>query len=316
MRKIQLSIFMAVLLLLAACNSKESVETSSKNDDKMISKNEIQIPEGKVTPEALWAFGRMGGAELSPDGTKILYSVTYYSVEQNSSNCEWFVMNLDGTDIRQITKTPFSEYAAHWRKDGKKITFLSAENGSMQLWEMNDQGSARVQISNIEGGISDYLFSPDESKIIYIANVPYGKRTVEIYPDLPKTTGIIVDDLMYKHWDEWVTAVPHPFVADFDGKEIKNAFDLLEGTGYECPMKPFNGVEDLAWSPDGKTIAYACKKKTGLEYAISTNTDIYLYNLDTKQTVNMTEGMMGYDLMPQFSPDGSKIAWISMERDG
>ncbi len=316
MRKIQLSIFMAVLLLLAACNSKESVETSSKNDDKMISKNEIKIPEGKVTPEALWAFGRMGGAELSPDGTKILYSVTYYSVEQNSSNCEWFVMNLDGTDIRQITKTPFSEYAAHWRKDGKKITFLSAENGSMQLWEMNDQGSARVQISNIKGGISDYLFSPDESKIIYIANVPYGKRTVEIYPDLPKTTGIIVDDLMYKHWDEWVTTVPHPFVADFDGKEIKNAFDLLEGTGYECPMKPFNGVEDLAWSPDGKTIAYACKKKTGLEYAISTNTDIYLYNLDTKQTVNMTEGMMGYDLMPQFSPDGSKIAWISMERDG
>lgn len=316
MRKIQLSIFMAVLLLLAACNSKESVETSSKNDDKMISKNEIQIPEGKVTPEALWAFGRMGGAELSPDGTKILYSVTYYSVEQNSSNCEWFVMNLDGTDIRQITKTPFSEYAAHWRKDGKKITFLSAESGSMQLWEMNDQGSARVQISNIDGGISDYLFSPDESKIIYIANVPYGKRTVDIYPDLPKTTGIIVDDLMYKHWDEWVTSVPHPFVADFDGKEIKNAFDLLDGTGYECPMKPFNGVEDLAWSPDGKTIAYACKKKTGLEYAISTNTDIYLYNLDTKQTVNMTEGMMGYDLMPQFSPDGSKIAWISMERDG
>lgn len=316
MRKIQFFSLMTIVLLLVACNSKEDMKGSSTSEDKMISKNEIQVPEGRVTPEALWAMGRMSGAEVSPDGKQILYSVSYYSVAENASNREWFVIDIDGSNLKQITQTPFSEHAAHWRKDGKKITFLSAENGSMQLWEMNADGSQRVQISNVEGGISDYLFSPDESKIIYIANVPYGTSTHELYPDLDKTSGVIVEDLMYKHWDEWVTEVPHPFVADLGENGFENGFDLLEGTQYECPMKPFNGIEDLAWSPDGKTIAYACKKKIGMEYAISTNTDIYLYNLDTKQTVNITDGMMGYDLMPMFSPDGSKIAWLSMERDG
>ncbi|MDD4847761.1 MAG: S9 family peptidase [Bacteroidales bacterium] len=303
----------ATLLLLSACCNNSEPQTESA---PMIEKNQISIPEGRVTPEALWAFGRLSGASVSPDGEKILYSVSYYSVEQNRSNREWFVMNIDGSDVQQITKTPFSEHSAQWMKNGEKIAFLSADNGSMQIWTMNPDGSQRVALSNIEGGISDFMFSPDETKVLYIADVPYTGSTCEPYEDLPKATGIVVHDLMYKHWDEWVTTVPHPFVADFDGKILSNNFDILEGRQYECPMKPFNGIEDLAWSPDGKTIAYACKKKIGLEYAVSTNSDIYLYNLDTKKTFNLTQGMMGYDLMPQFSPDGTKIAWVSMERDG
>ena len=140
--------------------------------------------------------------------------------------------------------------------------------------------------------------------------------TQDKYPDLDKTTGIIVTDLMYKHWDEWVTTAPHPFVADFDGSAISNVQDILEGEPYESPMKPFGGIEQLAWSPDGKEVAYTCRKKTGLEYAISTNSDIYIYDVASRQTRNITEENKGYDTNPQYSPDGRYIAWQSMERDG
>ena len=142
------------------------------------------------------------------------------------------------------------------------------------------------------------------------------KSTADKYPDLPKASGIIVTDLMYKHWDEWVTTAPHSFVADFDGNSISNIVDILEDEPYESPMKPWGGMEQLAWNPASDKIAYTCRKKTGLEYAVSTNSDIYVYDLKTKQTTNITEENKGYDTNPQYSPDGKYIAWQSMERDG
>ena len=125
---------------------------------------------------------------------------------------------------------------------------------------------------------------------------------------------------MYKHWDEWTETAPHPFVADLkhEGKSlvVSNIIDILEGTPYESPMKPFGGIEQLAWSPDGKQIAYTCRKKSGLDYAISTNSDIYLYDIATGTHTNLTENNKGYDTNPSYSPDGQYIAWQSMERDG
>jgi len=121
---------------------------------------------------------------------------------------------------------------------------------------------------------------------------------------------------MYKHWDEWVTTVPHPFIADFDGQKITNEIDILEGMPYESPVKPFGGIEQLAWTPDGAIVAYCSRKKTGMAYSVSTNTDIYFYHIETGETTNVTEGMMGYDMNPIFSPDGKWMAWESQERDG
>ena len=137
------------------------------------------------------------------------------------------------------------------------------------------------------------------------------------YPDLDKASGFVVDELMYKHWDEWVTSIPHPFLVDYDGSQVSNERDLLAGEPYECPMKPFGGVEQLVFSPDSKLIAYTCRKKTGKAYAESTNSDIYLYDIAQGKTINnLTEGMMGYDINPTFSPNGEYLAWESMERDG
>lgn len=300
---------MAMAVLATSCATKD-------NDGPIIGKHNPTIENGRMSPEVLWSLGRMGGVQISPKGDKVLYSVSYFSVPDDKSNSELFVMNTDGTNQTQITKTAAREAAAKWMNDGERIAFLSSESGSMQLWIMNADGSNRKQITERDGGMSDFAFSPDETKLLFVADIKSKPSTADLHPDLPKSSGILVDDLMYKHWDQWVSTVPHPFVADFDGKTIKNEFDLLAGEMFESPVLPFGGIEQLAWSPDGKTVAYTSRKKTGVAYAISTNTDIYFYNLDTKQTRNITDGMMGYDINPAFSPDGQWLAWESMERDG
>ena len=309
---------MATSVLLGACSQPEVKETNAETAPAtpVIGRSDMKIPEGRMTPEALWAMGRIAGANVSPDGNKIVYSVGYYSVPENKSNREIFVMNADGSDNRQITKTPFSENEAKWIKNGAKIAFLSSESGTSQLWEMNPDGTERRQLSNYEGNIEGFAFSPDEKKVLFIAQVKTVPSTQDKYPDLDKTTGIIVTDLMYKHWDEWVTTAPHPFVADFDGDKVTNPIDIMAGEPYESPMKPFGGIEQLAWNTTSDKVAYTSRKKVGKEYALSTNSDIYVYDLNTKQTVNISEGMMGYDTNPQYSPDGKSIAWLSMEHDG
>ena len=304
---------MSTTMMLAACGGTKDAGQSA---EALICKSDIKIEGMRMTPEALWAMGRIGELSVSPDNKQIVYSVAYYSVSQNKSNRELFVMNADGSDTKQITHTPYQENAAVWIKNGTKIAFLSNDNGSSQIYEMNPDGSGRRQLTNYDGDIEGFSISPDGKKILFISQVKTVKSTADKYPDLPKATGIIVTALMYKHWDEWVTTAPHPFVADFDGNAISNIVDILDGEPYESPMKPWGGIEQLAWNTTSDKVAYTCRKKTGLAYAISTNSDIYVYDLNTKQTVNITEENKGYDTNPQYSPDGKYIAWQSMERDG
>ena len=307
---------MATSLLLGACNPATDVNVKETGDKNLIGKSDIRIKDGRMTPEALWAMGRIGGMNVSPDGKKVVYTVAYYSVPENKSNREVFVMNADGSDNKQITKTGFAENEAVWIKGGTKIAFLCNESGSSQLWEMNPDGTDRKRLSDYDKDIEGFAFSPDEKKVLFISQVKTVNSTADKYPDLDKATGVIITDLMYKHWDEWVTTAPHPFVADFDGNGISNIVDILNDEPYESPMKPWGGIEQLAWNMTSDKVAYTCRKKTGLEYAISTNSDIYIYDLNTKKTENITEENKGYDTNPQYSPDGKYIAWQSMERDG
>jgi dipeptidyl aminopeptidase/acylaminoacyl peptidase len=310
---IRIAMSISAFLLWEACTLESKKAEESK---PLIERPDVLASNGMMTPEILYSLVRVSDVRLSPDGSKALYGATFVSIEQNKGNRELFVANLDGSGKQQITQTSANEQNACWINKGNEIAFLSNESGSSQIWIMNADGTNRRQASNYEGGINGFVFSPDETIVLFISDIKYGERISDKYPDLPKATGRIVDDLMYKHWDEWVETIPHPFIASFDGITIKNAVDIMEGEPFECPMKPFSGIKDLAWSPDGKQIAYACRKKTGMAYALSTNSDIYLYDVDTKETRNLTEGMMGYDTSPQFSPDGKYIAWLSQERDG
>ena len=269
-----------------------------------------------MTPEMMLSLARVGASSLSPDGKTIVYSVGFPNIKENKIRTELFSIASNGTGRRQLTKGIAGLHGARWIQQGRRISYISSESGEPQVWTMAPDGTDRKQVTRIEGGLSDYLFSPDETKLAYIKEISFGKSTKEVYPDLPKATGRIVTDLMYKHWDEWVETIPHIFIASVGNEPITSGKDILEGEPYEAPTKPFGGSEELSWSPDGKTLAYSSRKKTGLEYSLSTNTDIYLYDLASGSTRNITEGNGGYDTHPRFSPDGSKISWISMERDG
>ena len=297
-------------------NAMAPTATLAEETD-IIDRPDFKSATGIFDIDALEALGRVSEPRVSPDGKRVLFGVSYESVPQNKSNRDLYVMNIDGTGVTHITKTAQSENSAVWIDNGTRIAFVYAEKGSSpQLWVMNADGTERHAATNIEGGIEGFLFSPDQSKVVLISTVKYNRTAADIYPDLPKATGRVIDDLMYKHWDTWVTEIPHPFIGSFDSQTVTDLKDIMEGEPYEAPMRPFGGVESFAWSPDSKILVYTSRKKTGMEYALSTNSDLYAYNLTTETTTNLTEGMMGYDTNPAFSPDGRYMAWLSMERDG
>ena len=316
--------------------------TPTMKAQTMIEKNNITLASDQMTPEALWAMGRIGSYAVSPDGKTLVYQVSYYSVKENKSHTMLFVQPLKaGKRIAKataLTKDSKSETDAAWIEGGKKIAFL--RDG--QLWKMNADGTDRVKMTDSKIDIEGFLFSPDGSKVILIKSLPYHGSIQKNPDDLPKATGRLVTDLNYRHWDHYVESMPHPFVANVNGDKADDGVDILEGQPYECPMAPFGGIEQLAWSPDSKQVAYTCRKKEGVEYAISTDADIYLYNIDTRATRNLCkpEGykepkidptktmrnqavnhqagdmQVGYDVNPKFSPDGKYIAWQSMKNDG
>lgn len=297
-------------------NAMAPTATLAEETD-IIDRPDFKSATGIFDIDALESLGRVSEPRVSPDGKRVLFGVSYESVPQNKSNRDLYVMNIYGTGVTRITKTAQSENSAVWIDNGTRIAFVYAEKGSSpQLWVMNADGTERHAATNIEGGIEGFLFSPDQSKVVLISTVKYNRTAADIYPDLPKATGRVIDDLMYKHWDTWVTEIPHPFIGSFDGQTVTDLKDIMEGEPYEAPMRPFGGVESFAWSPDSKILVYTSRKKTGMEYALSTNSDLYAYNLTTGTTTNLTEGMMGYDTNPAFSPDGRYMAWLSMERDG
>ena len=311
-------VVLAVAVITALCFMKTVKEESKVN----IGKSDIRLEDGKFTPEALWSLGRIGGVAVSPDGTKVAYQVSYYSVQENASHTVIHVMNDDGTDQKLLTRDASSEHSPAWI-DNEHIAFLKVTDGVQQVWRMDADGKHRSQLSFMEKDVEGFLFAPDLKNVILVMSVPNPLVKERQYDDLPKASGMIADDLMFRHWDSWVTAVPHPFVAAFDGRRITaDALDLLEGEPFESPMLPFGGVEQFAWSPDSKSLAYTCRKKAGSEYTKSTDSDIYLFNIESRETVNLcklpgeNDLNMGYDTNPKFSDDGRFIAWQSMERDG
>ena len=293
------ALFIALLSLLSCQAVDEHKKT--KDNAPLIGKPELQLKSDRMTPEALWAFGRVSDPQVSPNGKTVLYGVSYYSIEQNKGNRELYSVDVDGKNFHQITKSPKSEYNAVWRPDGKKIGFLTSESGSYQLWEMNPDGSDRTQISDIEGGLTGFKYAPDQKKIVYTKEVVLENKFKNLYEGLPKATGRLMDDAMYRHWDEWVDSYSHVFVADYDGKKVFNDKDLMIGEPYQSPLKPFGGIEQVEWTADSKVIAYTCKKLYGKAATLSTNSAIYFYNIETGKTENMTKGMMGFDVAPVFS---------------
>lgn len=298
-----------ILLSLMACDNKNENGTGKSYKTPQ----DLKLTSDVMTPEVLWAFGRLSNINVSPDQTKIVYGVTYFNKEEDRSYTDLYVMNIADGTTTQLTDTDYNESDATWTPDGKKIAYLAKG----QLWEMNPDGSNNRQITNIEDGINGFVYAPDMSKIVYLKDVKMEPTVQDIYPDLPKAQARIVNDQVYRHWNDWVDAYTHLFIADYTpSKQITGGKDIMEGERWESPVRPWGGTEQLAWTKDGAKLIYTCRKQVGIDYMESTNTDLYAYNTADGTTANITEGMMGYDKNPAISPDGKLMAWESMERDG
>ncbi len=302
-----------IALFLFSCSNQKTTDKMNEMPEPKV----LKLDSDLMTPEVLWSFGRIGEPVVSPDGTTVLYSVTNYNIEENKSYRDLYTVPVSGGEPLKLIATPEKESSAVWRPDGKKIAYLSSKSGETQMWEMEPNGNNPTQITQVPGGITGFKYSPDLTHILYSAQVKLGQSVQDIFPDLPKANARLENDLMYHHWDSWHDfTFSHIFIAEYSSNGINAGIDIMEGEQFDSPMKPFGGMEEIAWSPDGKSIAYTCKKLKGKAYAVSTNSEIYLYSLQDKTTKNISEGELGYDKNPSFSPDGKLLAWESMERDG
>ncbi len=315
----KLAIFSMALMALIGASCRNNGEKSEANgeDKAPITKPQITIEGGRLTPEGLWAMGRIGSVKSDIETGLLAYTVSYYSVEENRSTT-WIRICNPFENMKVVDEFVGSEPA--WFGNSGALAYLKGG----KLYIRRDKEEVEVEGTNDTEG---FLLSPMRDKIILVKQVKTVPTTADKYPDLPLATGHMHEDLMYKHWDEWTETAPQPFVYELqteyygEGERMKSAklsegFNILEGTAFESPMKPFGGIEQLAWNPNNEEIAYTCRKKTGLDYAISTNSDIYLFDIRTRAHKNITSDNKGYDTNPSYSPDGKWIAWQSMERDG
>lgn len=305
-------------LIFGALAAALIMSCSQNSESGYVGVSDIQIENGVMTPETLLALGRLSDPQLSPDGSKILYGVSYNSVADNRSCRNLFICNVDGSGRTQLTRYARSVSNARWSNDGSEIYFLQGG----QLWKAaykSGKLGKKVKLSDVPNGISEFKLSPDQNRILYTSTIKNKavQTPTDSDPALDKASAYTTEDLMYRHWDHWVTETPRSYVATM-GKELislGNSVDILGDEPYELPTEPLSGIEQLDWSPDGRYVAYSCRKRTGKEYAFSTNTDIYIYDCESGRTVQVSSGG-GYDTDPVWSGNGRHLAWISMARDG
>ena len=261
-----------------------------------------------MTPEILWTLNRLGVQATSPDQSSIIYKVSKTDLKTEKSSGDTYALQLQNA---VSSKVNFGKKALiQWDENG-----LYAQEGEI-IYLSKDAGKTWSSFYTV-GDAENIVISPDGKKIAFSKEVMIEKVMGNVkYSDVPNTTAHIYRDLNHRHWDYFNQGkYNHVFVVNTNDK-IENAKDLIEGKTWDSPQRPFGGKEDFVWSPDSSKLLFVMKPLSGKEYATSTNTDVFAYDLATGVTANLTETNKGYDMGPQFSPDGKYLTWLSMEHEG
>ncbi len=312
-------------MALAACTKNESPQ-------ELVIDNTLtteEIAEARLTPSVMWKMGRLGSATISPDGTTALYTITRYNMAENRGLTQIYVRDIASGNEQELTDNSSNAVDPQWSADGSKIFFLSNRSGSMQLWQMSAQGKELKQLTNIEGGIEAYGVTAAEDKMFYVKSVHVADfKSSDVHKDMDKSKARIYDDLMSRHWDYWDEGdYRHIFIAELGNGAVTEGKDILGAeAAWDAPLAPYFDASEIAWSNNGKLLAYTCKPLTGAAYAVSTDSDIFIYNTEDGSTLNINKiktnrGMrimefVGYDRYPVWSPDDQKLAFCSMATPG
>ncbi len=328
MKRTFIRIALPALLAVAAvsCN-----QTDKNRQQAMIEPDttltEAEIQAGILTPEVMWKLARAGSSQVSPDGHGVVYALTRYSMAENKGVTNLYFTDLETYTTQQLTDSSANESDPTWNADGSAMYFLSDRSGETQLWRMDiilsklmreKKMPSAVQLSAVEGGIEGYKVAPDGINVLYAKRVKVdGKRSSDKYADLDKSAALIYDGLMARHWNRWEDGTHlHIFTAQIGREPFATGTDILPDEPWDAPMAPDFDMDEIAWNHSSDKIAYTCKKLAGTQYAMSTDSDIYLYDLQEATTENLTQGMPGYDRYPRFSPDDRHLAFGSMARPG
>ena len=331
----KLILFMALIAFAATSCQNEGKPTPLAIDNALTA---AEIEAGILSPEVMWKMGRVGSSSLSPDGTEVAYTVTYYNMAENRGVTSIYVQPIEGGEPRQLTDNAGNDVSPQWAADGRSLYFLSNRSGSMQIWNVTTADAMLRQVSDIEGDIEAFGIAPTAEKVYYVQPVHVKDiLSKDVYKDMDKSKARIYDDLMARHWSYWDEGdYRHIFVADFDAaKGISNPVDIIGSeAAWDTPLAPYFDAAEIAWNNAGTALAYTCKPLTGTEYAVSTDSDVYVYDLASGKTENICKGyfvgeepvedprlrimptMAGYDKYPVWSPNDSQIAIRSMRRPG
>ena len=287
-----------------------------------------ETPAGIRPPEVMCKMARSGAPALSPDAENLLYQITSYNMSENRGVTQLCVMNLSSGETKTLTDTSSNNHSAVWLGNDR-IAFLSNRDGSSAVWTIGIDGAEARRMSQVGEDIEGFGISPDGTRAWYVVRTHVADRlSKDVYDDLGKSKARIYDDLMCRHWDYWDDgSYLHVYLADIVDGEIGRGRDLIGAdSAWDSPLAPYFDMAEIAFSPDSRMLAYTCKPLAGADYAVSTDSDVFLYDIESGATVNINkssvaaesgaEPFVGYDKYPVFSPDSRRIAFRSQRRAG